>query len=69
MPDIVYLTKVCILKILTLVCTVKIENLGVTSIFDLYQHDLSVDNLDLKDECKSSTNKRFYLYDKILERV
>ena len=49
--------------------TIKIENLRVTSIFDLYQHDLSVDNLDLKDEYKSSRNKRFYIYDKILERV
>ena len=53
----------------TPVYTIKIENLRVTSIFDLYQHDLSIDNLDLKDEYRSSRNKRFYIYDKILERV
>ena len=47
----------------------KIEILGITYIFELYQHDLSVVNLDLKDEYKSYTNKMFDLYDKILERI
>ena len=50
-------------------CTVKIENLGGTSIVDLYPHDLSIENLELKDEYRSSRNKRFHIYDKNLERV